>query len=291
MKIVQVLLLAAAIGTWTSPAGAQSANMSAPATVVAGSAFSIPTMGSGTGVLYIVGPDQVLRRNVQLGEAVQFASGDLYAAGGYVAVLEAGGTASSAVVVVTPQAKPDRISFLAGPSRVPVGLHNGISGTAYVFDAYRNLITASIPVSFQLTGLAAPAQQRTVSAHDGMAWTEIDSASKQGSAKFIAQAGGASSMRVIAEVPGDPCSLSISAHPDGKNLAVETAPVKDCSGNPIPDGTVVTFTENYNGMQSTVDVPIKQDVAKVDMPAYAGATISVASGVVAGNEIRWQGGK
>jgi hypothetical protein len=44
-------------------------------------------------------------------------------------------------------------------------------------------------------------------------------------------------------------------------------------------------------MQSTVDVPLKQDVAKVDMPAYNGATISVASGVVAGNEIRWQGGR
>lgn len=281
-------MLAAALG---SVCQAQSANMSPPATVGAGSAFSIPTSGSGNGVLYIVGPDGALRRDVQLGNAVEFDAGVLFNAGNYVAVLDAGGGTTSAVLVVTPQDKPDRISFLAGPSRVPVGLHNGISGTAYVFDAYRNLITGSVPVSFQLTGLAAPALERTVNARDGLAWTEIDSASKQGSAKFIAQAGGASSMRVIAEVPGDPCSLNISAHPDGKNLAVETAPVKDCSGNPIPDGTVVTFTENYNGMQSTVDVPIKQDVAKVDMPARPGATISVASGVVAGNEIRWQGGK
>lgn len=281
-------MLAAALG---SVCQAQSANMSPPATVAAGSAFSIPTSGSGNGVLYIVGPDGALRRDVQLGNAVEFDAGVLFNAGNYVAVLDAGGGTTSAVLVVTPQDKPDRISFLAGPSRVPVGLHNGISGTAYVFDAYRNLITGSVPVSFQLTGLAAPALERTVNARDGLAWTEIDSASKQGSAKFIAQAGGASSMRVIAEVPGDPCSLNISAHPDGKNLAVETAPVKDCSGNPIPDGTVVTFTENYNGMQSTVDVPIKQDVAKVDMPARPGATISVASGVVAGNEIRWQGGK
>jgi hypothetical protein len=286
------MLLAAAAGLGPGPvAWGQSASMSVPASVAAGSAFSIPTEGSGSGTLYIAGPDQTLRRDVQLGSPVEFAAGDVFNAGEYVAVLVAGGSTSSAVLVVTPAAKPDRISFLAGPSRVPVGLHDGISGTAYVFDAYRNLITAAAPVSFELTGLAAPAQERTVNTRDGVAWTEIDSASKQGSAKLIAQAGGAESTRVIAEVPGDPCGLTISAHPDGKNLAVETAPVRDCSGNPVPDGTVVTFTENYNGMQSTVDVPIKQDVAKVDMPAYAGATISAASGVVAGNEIRWQGGR
>lgn len=291
MRAFETVLAASLALGLTSAAFAQSANMSVPPSVAAGSSFSIPTTGAGSGVLYIVGPDQALRRDVQLGNAVEFAPGDLYNAGDYVAVLAAGSSTSSAPLVVTPATKPDRISFLAGPSRVPVGLHGGISGTAYVFDAYRNLMTATVPVSFQLTGLAAPAQQRTVSTRDGVAWTEIDSASKQGAAKFIAQAAGVSVTRVIAEVPGDPCSLTISAHPDGKNLAVETAPVHDCSGNPIPDGTVVTFTENYNGTQSTVDVPIKQDVAKVDMPAYSGATISVASGVVAGNEIRWQGGR
>ncbi|HEY6445315.1 MAG TPA: hypothetical protein VIY53_02575 [Acidobacteriaceae bacterium] len=268
---------------------AQSANMNLPASVTAGSAFSIPTSGSGTGVLYLVGPDQALRRDVQLGSPLSFAAGDLFNAGLYLAVLDAGGSATSGTLAVLPAPTPGRISFLAAPSRVPVGLHNGISGSAYVFDAYRNLITAPVPVSFQLTGLAAPAQNRTVTSSNGLAWTEIDSASKQGAAKFIAQAQGVSVTRVIAEVPGDPCGLTISAHPDGKSLQVETAPVRDCSGNPIPDGTIVTFTENYNGMQSTADVPIKQDVAKIDMPAYNGATISVASGVVAGNEIRWGG--
>jgi hypothetical protein len=272
-------------------AGAQSGNMNVPATVAAGSAFSIPTTGSGSAVLYIVGPGQALRRDVQLGNPVAFAAGDLYDAGEYLAILVEGASASSGQVEVVPAAKPDTLSFLAEPSRVPVGLHNGISGSVYVFDAYRNLITTPIPVSFQLAGLSGTAQSRTVNTRNGVAWTAIDSAAKQGSAKFIAQAGEISTARVIAEVPGDPCGLTISAHPDGKQLAVETAPLRDCSGNPVPDGTIVTFTESYNGTQSTVDVPLKQGVAKVDMPAYSGATISVASGVVAGNEIRWQGGR
>jgi hypothetical protein len=269
---------------------AQSGNMNLPATVTAGSSFSIQTSGSGPAVLYIVGPDAALRRNVQLGSPIEFTASDLSDAGHYVAALVANGSADSGQFDIMPAGKPDTLSFLAVPSRVPVGLHGGINGTVYLFDTYRNLITAPQSVSFALSGVSGAPQTRTVTTRNGVAWTAIDSASKQGAAKFVAQAGDASTTRVIQEVPGDPCGLTISAHPDGQRLMVETAPVRDCSGNPIPDGTVVTFTETYNGSESTVDVPLKQDIARVDMPAYSGATISVASGVVAGNEIRWNGG-
>jgi hypothetical protein len=54
----------------------------------------------------------------------------------------------------------------------------------------------------------------------------------------------------------------------------------------VPDGTIVTFTETHNGDESTVDVPLKRGIAKVEMPAYPGATITVASGVALGNQIR-----
>jgi len=90
---------------------------------------------------------------------------------------------------------------------------------------------------------------------------------------------------------GDPCAITISAQPENGKLLVQTAPVHDCSGNAIPDGTIVTFTESYNDLQSTVDVPLKQGVARVTMPAYKGSKISAASGVVAGNEIIWGGGR
>jgi hypothetical protein len=50
---------------------------------------------------------------------------------------------------------------------------------------------------------------------------------------------------------------------------------------------VVTFTERYAGGETTVDVPLKRGIAQAQMPAYGGARISVATGVVLGNEIRW----
>jgi len=103
----------------------------------------------------------------------------------------------------------------------------------------------------------------------------------------VARAGDISSTRVIGQVPGDPCSLRMSAKPAGNKIELQTDPVRDCSGNPVPDGTVVTFTENSNAGESSVDVPIKRGIAKVDMPADPGASISVASGVVLGNQIHW----
>ena len=79
----------------------------------------------------------------------------------------------------------------------------------------------------------------------------------------------------------------MSARQSGQKIELETQPVLDCSGNAVPDGTVVTFTELYNGSQTTVDVPLKRGIAQAELPAYNGAKISAATGVVLGNEIRW----
>ena len=284
--LLAVLALAAAAN-----AIAQSGAMTLPPSVAAGSAFSIPTTGSGKAALYIVGPGQALRRDIQMGEPASFAAGDLYSAGHYLAILVGESSTETGEFDVMPANRPGILGFLAKPSRLPVGLHNGISGAVYVFDAYHNLITTPTPVSLELSTSSGTAQTRTVTTRNGLAWAEMDSSPKESTAKLVARAGGVSSTRVIDEVPGDPCSISISAQPNGKRLQVQTAPVRDCSGNSIPDGTIVTFTETFNNTQSTVDVPLKQGIARVDMPAYKGSKISAASGVVAGNEIRWEGGR
>jgi hypothetical protein len=258
-----------------------------PKQVAAGDAFSVPTSGNGKAVLYIVGFGQVLRQDVQLGEAASIAPGVLHNAGHYLAVLVGASATDNGAFDVLPAKQVGRVSFLAKPSRLPVGLHDGISGAVYVFDAYSNLITAPMPVSFQLSGATGAAQTRTAMTRNGCAWTQMDSAPKEGSAKFEARVGGISSTRVIEEVPGDPCGLRISAHPVGRQIALQTEPVRDCSGNAVPDGTIVTFTEAYNGEQSTVDVPLKRGIAQTELPAHDGAKISAATGVVMGNEIHW----
>jgi hypothetical protein len=260
--------------------------MTLPEKVEAGSAFSIATTGSGKAALYVVGLGQVLRQDVELGQPVSFAAGALHNAGRYTAVLVGAGAPESGAFWVTPAAQVANVSFLARPSRVPTGLHGGITGAVYLFDDYQNLITASTPVSFQLSG-AGVTQTRSAVAHNGAAWTQMDSAAKESAAQFSARVGAVASTRVIQEVPGEPCGLHVSARPAGRNIDVTTDPLRDCGGNAVPDGTIVTFTEAYDGQQTTVDVPLKHGIAQTELPAYNGAKISAATGVVLGNEIRW----
>src|SRR6185437_467290 len=255
-------------------AAAQS--MTLPSTIQAGSAFEIQTTGNGSGILYIVGPAQLLRKDVKLGGAIAFDAGLLTNAGQYVVILTAGSSTEQRPLEVLPATQPAHLTFLARPSRLPVSLHNGISGAVYIFDAYHNLITQPATVSFDLTPPTGAAQHRNVTTADGAAWIQLNSTAKEGMSKFVAQVGGVSSKRIIEQVPGDPCGLRISAQPAGEQLQLKTDPVRDCSGNAVPDGTVVTFTEDYNGTQSTVDVPLKRGIAEVKMPAHPGATISVA---------------
>ena len=265
---------------------AQTDALRLPKTVEAGSAFSIQTSGSGTAVLYIVGPGQVVQRKVQLGETTSFAAGDLHNAGHYLAVLVGGSSTENDAFDVTAAHQPVTLSFLAKPSRLSVDLHDGISGVVYVFDAFQNLVLVPTQVSFQLSGVASAVQMRTALTRNGVAWTKMNSAPKEGSTQFVARVGDAVSTRVIQQVPGNPCHLRMSVRPAGERLAVETEPVRDCSGNALPDGTIVTFTETYNGGESTIDVPLKRGIARADMPAHSGAKVSVATGVFIGNEIR-----
>jgi hypothetical protein len=267
---------------------AQNDELKIPQNIEAGSAFSVQSSGNGKGTLYIVGPGQVIKRDVQLGETAWFPTGSLYNAGHYTVVVASASSSQTGSIDVFPAKKPSDLTFIAKPSRLPVALHGGITGTAYVFDTYQNLITAPLTVSFELSSKSSPAQTRTIETRNGAAWTQMDSTPHEAKDQFVARVGDVSSTRVIGQVPGDPCSLKMNAKTAGKKVQLQTDPVRDCNGNAVPDGTIVTFTEFYNDTKSTVDVPLKQGIAKVELPAHPGATISVASGVVLGNQIRWQ---
>jgi hypothetical protein len=260
-----------------------------PKKIEAGSEFSVPTTGSGKAVLYIVGPGQVLRRAVNLGESITFDAGDLHAAGHYLALLVGLDSNQKAQFDVIAAREPASLGFLAKPSRLPVGRQNGVSAVAYVFDRYRNLILEPTPVSFDLSVTQGAAQKETATSKNGVAFVRMNSASRAGTAQFKATAGSVTEKRIIQQVAGEPCKLRMSAQPSGNRIILQTEPVKDCGGNPVPDGTVISFTSSYQGQESTVDVPLKRSIAKAEIPARPGALISVATGVVLGNEIRWGG--
>ena len=278
-------ILIATVSALAFVALAQATDLRVPATVAAGNGLSIPSSGSGTTVMYLVGPGMALKRQVQLEQDIQLSADDLQSAGRYTVVV--GDDSANFYVTAGPVSS---IAFLARPSRVPSNTPNVISGTAFIFDKYQNLILQPQPVKFELT-VDGQTTNRTEMSKDGVAYTKLDSSKKEGPAQFVASSGNASIRRVVQQVASDPCNIRMSAQPNKAGILVRTEQIRDCSGNPVPDGTIVTFTSTGSQGKSTVDARIKQGIAEAELPASSGATLSVASGVVVGNEIQWRGGQ
>ncbi len=261
-----------------------------PKRVSAGSPVAIQTSGSGKADLYIVGPASASKRSVQLGGEVTLQASEVQSAGRYLLTLSSGdGSANAEFFVVA--AAPANVAFLAQPSRVPVARPEAVSGTAFVMDKHNNLVMSPTNVKFEMTVPGGAPESRTTMSKDGIAWVRLNSSKRDGAAEFVASLGDVSTKRVVQQVASEPCNLRIHAQPAKNGIVVETDPVKDCSGNAVPDGTIVTFTQVDANGRSTVDARVKRGTAKVQLPMADKASISVASGVVVGNEIRWGGGK
>ncbi|HTK95079.1 MAG TPA: hypothetical protein VL382_05525 [Terriglobales bacterium] len=281
------LLSALACLALLAGAAAAQSQLQAPKSVTANTELTVSTSGSGDATLYLVGPASFSKRSVKLGEPIRIAPEELHAAGAWLMVVKSGSGTESASFDVLP-AEPGKLSFVVRPSRLPVAVHSGISGVAYLLDNYNNLVTAPQDVAFRLSVEDGPTAQQNVKSKDGIAWTQLDSGSKAGAAHLVANVGDISAERVVQQVASAACNLHIAAKPgDAGKILVATDPVRDCTGNAVPDGTVVTFTSTANGAVTTVDAPIKKGVAQAELPARPGAVISAASGVIMGNELRW----
>ena len=266
---------------------AQDAPLRVPSNAVAGQAASITSTGSGSATFYLRGPSTSLKRDVELGQNIDLGAKELQTSGDYVAILCAG-SCSSARFFVAP-GKPATLTFLVHPSRAPVGLNDGINGVALTFDQFHNLILAPATVEFELTAKGSTPTSRNVQTHDGIAWFRTSSGKSAGALQISASLSDVVARRVVQQVASDPCNLRIKGQRTAKGILVETEPVRDCSGNPVPDGTIVTFTAKDGHEVSFVDVPVKQDIARATMVAKGPVVISAASGVTTGNELRLGG--
>ncbi|HSK42442.1 MAG TPA: hypothetical protein VLA83_01000 [Candidatus Binatia bacterium] len=267
---------------WFAEDCARAAELHVPQNAVAGQPLSIGTSGSGT--LYLVGPGQVIKKEFKSG-SVEIKGEELRSAGRWIAVVR-GDSKQSQVFWVKP-GKPGKLNFLARPSRVPVARPNVISGVTFVFDQYQNLILDPTPVKFNLS-VGGAGSTKSVTSREGVAWINSASAPKAGAAQFVASVDDTSVARVVQQVAADPCERSFRMHVAGhtaQNTIVETDPIRDCSGNPVPDGTIVTFIQTDKTGKSTVDARIKKGTARAELPASDNATITVAAGVVLGNEL------
>jgi len=263
---------------------AQIVDIHVPASVVAGNEAAISTSGSGKATLYLSGPGISRKTDIDLGHEINIQSQDLKNAGVYF-VIVCSDTCRSASFYVS-AANPAAMTFLVHPSRVPVKQDDAVSGVALAFDQFHNLVLAPATVNFQLTAGNTTVYSRSARMQDGVAWFRATSGGSSGALQVTAALDQLSTRRVVQQVASDPCNLRIKGQRTSSGILVETEPVHDCAGNSVSDGTIVTFTAVDGKGKSTVDAPIKQGVARAQIQASNQAVISVASGVVLGNELR-----
>jgi hypothetical protein len=255
-----------------------------PTSAVAGDEATIATAGSGKATFYLLGPGVSRKSDVSLGEEIHLQAQDLRNAGDYLALV-CSGTCHSATFYVS-AAKPASLTFLVHPSRVPVGQGDAVSGVAFPFDQFRNMVLTPVTVTFQLSAGNTPLFSRPVRTQGGVAWFRTASGKSAGVLQVVASLDDLSARRAVQQVASDPCNLRINGQRVPTGILVQTEPVHDCAGNVVPDGTIVTFSATEANGKSTVDAPIKQGVARAQIEASGAAVISVASGVVMGNELR-----
>jgi hypothetical protein len=269
--------------TFVLSAAAQ--ELSLPEEIKAGSDLSFKTSMSGNAELFITGPGSAVKRTIKPGEEVSIGGEHLRSSGRYFAVVKQGSLLATKSFFVQP-AQVSNLAFLARPSRVPVSTPDAIRGVAFVFDQYENLVVVPTPVRFELSVQGGAKFSQTVNSRDGVAWIKTSSGRNQGAAQFVASAGSASVRRVVQQTAAEPCDIRMRVQRKENEIVLETDPIRDCSGNAVPDGTIVTFIQSGGKGRTTVDARVKRGTARATMPHVPGSTLSVASGVVLGNEIR-----
>jgi hypothetical protein len=273
-----------------SPVLAAAADLHAPAVVEAGQNFSISVVGSGQATFYLLGPDHVVKRTVSLGSDLPIQSSDVRSAGRYQAILCDPSSSCTSATFEVKASQPAHLSFFLHPSRVPVSLPDSVDATAFVFDRYYNMVLAPATVDFRITPASGEGFSRSSPTRDGVAWMHMGSTPHEGRVQVTAVLGKLEEARVIQQVAAEACQLRIKAVASANNMVtLETDPVRDCGGNALPDGTVVTFIKVDKLGKSTVDTPIRKGVARTQFSLDGPAQISVACGVVLGNEVALNG--
>ena len=279
LRICAAICLTAA---WVSACAAQ--EMHVPDSAIAGQETAISTTGSGKATFYLTGPGVSRKAEVSLGAEIQLSAQDLRTAGDYLAIL-CSDSCHSANFYVTAN-KPASLSFIVHPSRVPVAQSDAVSGVAFPFDQFGNMVFSAVSVNFQLSAKDASLFSRAVRTQNGAAWFRTASGKSAGPIQVSASLDDLKARRVLQQVASDACSLRITGERNKAGIVVQTEPVHDCAGNVLPDGTIVTFTANGPAGRDTVDAPVKQGVARAQLSSSGPVMISAASGVVMGNEIR-----
>ena len=251
------------------------------------SGATLQAPGSGSTTLYLFGPGGASKRTVQRG-SIELSGDELKVAGRYTAIVD--GSSASFFVTAAPLERSPSSPILRACLPPPAARCwvRPFSSTAFRILCSRQLRSA-FGWPWRDVGRRA---QRDRQEWSGLGAVEFRTPQRPGAVHRFLRRG---SMRGVwcsrlRPIPVRHSHERLACSPTA-TFWWRPRPFKDCSGNAVPDGTIVTFTSADAAGRSTVDARIKRGFARAELPRSSSATLSVAAGVVLGNEIHWGGGQ
>ena len=155
------------------------------------------------------------------------------------------GAASGSATVLFTAGSPVTVTLQANPTSQIVGASSAL--TATVVDQFGNPVTNGTNVTFasNIGGPIAPALTT-----NGLATSSISS-TVAGTAFITATSGAASGSATVIFTPGSPITVTLQANPTSQSVGASsalTATVVDQYGNPVANGTSVTFTTSLGNV-------------------------------------------
>jgi adhesin/invasin len=195
---------------------------------------------------------------------------------------QAANTSDSVAVVLVP-GPPDQVAVAVAPPQVPAGGQAALQ--AQVADAYGNAVADGTWVTFTTSlGAADPPVAATAG---GVAQSTFLAGTMAGSGVITATAGAAWGTAAVGVLPGPVASMGLAAQPpivqaNGEDQSEIEATLVDGFGNPVVDGTEVSFGSTLGTVDPTTSVTVDGKAYTVlTAGTVAGvATVSGASGLV-----------
>jgi subtilisin family serine protease len=193
------------------------------------------------------------------------------------------GLSSTTEQVTFTPGPPANLSLIAVPSTLPVGNLSAL--TATVTDQFGNPVAGSVVVSFTTSFGALSNSSATTT--NGVATATLSS-TLPGTAVVTATFGSLSAAKPVTFTPGPPANLALVAAPSTLqvgHLSALTATVTDQFGNPVLNGTVVSFTTNL-GSASPVTRVTTNGVATATLSSTIAGLATVTATVGSLNATR-----
>ena len=235
-------------------------------------------MPDGTSVTFATSLGNVLTPRVTTNGLATSSISSTLAGTAFITATSGSGSGSASVVFTS--GSPATVTLQANPTSQSVGASSTLTATAV--DQYGNPVANGTSVTFT-TSLGNVLTPRVTT--NGLATSSISS-TLAGTAFITATSGAASGSATVIFTPGSPVTVTLQANPTSQSVGASsalTATVVDQYGNPVANGTSVTFTTSLGNVLTPRVTTNGLATSSISSTLAGTAFITATSGAASGS--------